>query len=92
MNLKKIYSIRHEFNSLIKIPDYSRVLLFILEKKKPHQIQNKRAPCIVGHKRKLFTQRRYDRLAKVKYLFSFDTGSVTRKRSAEIFIQMGQQH
>lgn len=54
VNLKKIYNIRHEFNNLIKIHD-NIVLHLFLKKKTKHQILNKRAPCIMGHKRKVFT-------------------------------------
>lgn len=54
VNLKKIYNIRHEFNNLIKIHD-NIVLHLFFKKKNTHQILNKRAPCIMGHKRKVFT-------------------------------------
>lgn len=54
VNLKKIYNIRQEFNNLIKIHD-NIVLHLFFKKKNKHQILNKRAPCIMGHKRKVFT-------------------------------------
>lgn len=53
VNLKKIYNIRQEFNNLIKIHD--NIVFHLFFKKKKHQILNKRAPCIMGHKRKVFT-------------------------------------